>query len=164
MQGRLTGARARVCRVNISNAAVLGLKEDLDIVTGTKYNTALTIFFVPYIIFEIPSNILLKRLKPHIWRTFSLWGCFCDSICDSWLTRFSIAVHVRVRSGYDFPGPGEELGWSDGYSVVFGCVHGSCHLIAIVRGVLIDLRRNVRDGLIPWVYVLSLQPLASLNS
>jgi hypothetical protein len=55
-------------RVNISNAAILGLKEDLDIVNGTKYNTALTIFFVPYIIFEIPSNVLLKKLKPHVWR------------------------------------------------------------------------------------------------
>lgn len=54
-------------RVNISNAAVLGLKEDLDIVHGTKYNTALTIFFVPYILFEIPSNVLLKKLKPHVW-------------------------------------------------------------------------------------------------
>ncbi|GKZ33534.1 hypothetical protein AbraIFM66950_003438 [Aspergillus brasiliensis] len=52
-------------RVNISNAAVLGLQTDLNIVTGTKYNTALTIFFVPYVIFEIPSNILLKKLKPH---------------------------------------------------------------------------------------------------
>ncbi|KAJ5145920.1 Major facilitator superfamily domain general substrate transporter [Penicillium bovifimosum] len=58
-------------RVNISNAAILGLKEDLDIVSGTKYNTALTIFFVPYIICEIPSNILLKKLKPHVW----LSGC-----------------------------------------------------------------------------------------
>lgn len=56
--------------MNISNAAILGLKEDLDIVHGTKYNTALTIFFVPYVIFEIPSNILLKKLKPHIWCTF----------------------------------------------------------------------------------------------
>lgn len=56
------------CRVNISNAAILGLKEDLNITSGTKYNTALTIFFVPYIIFEIPSNILLKKLKPHVWR------------------------------------------------------------------------------------------------
>ncbi|CEL09955.1 Putative Permease of the major facilitator superfamily [Aspergillus calidoustus] len=54
-------------RVNISNAKVLGLAEDLNIVEGTKYNTALTIFFVPYIIFEIPSNILLKKLKPHLW-------------------------------------------------------------------------------------------------
>ncbi|KAL2814624.1 putative MFS transporter [Aspergillus granulosus] len=69
-------------RVNISNAKVLGLAEDLDIVEGTKYNTALTIFFVPYILFEIPSNILLKKLKPHVW--LSMWmfetgmfpGCF----------------------------------------------------------------------------------------
>lgn len=59
-------------RVNISNAAILGLQEDLNIETGTKYNTALTIFFVPYIIFEIPSNILMKKLKPHLWRTISL--------------------------------------------------------------------------------------------
>jgi len=54
--------------VNISNAAILGLKKELDIETGNKYNTALTIFFVPYIIAEIPSNILLKKLKPHVWR------------------------------------------------------------------------------------------------
>ncbi|KAK9588205.1 High-affinity nicotinic acid transporter [Aspergillus fumigatus] len=51
-------------RVNISNAAILGLQKDLNI-ENTKYNTALTIFFVPYVLFEIPSNILLKKLKPH---------------------------------------------------------------------------------------------------
>jgi hypothetical protein len=55
-------------RVNISNAAALGLKDDLNIAEGTKYNTALTIFFVPYVLFEIPSNILLKKLRPHVWR------------------------------------------------------------------------------------------------
>ncbi|KAJ6072369.1 hypothetical protein N7467_010454 [Penicillium canescens] len=54
-------------RVNISNAAILGLKEDLNITEGTKYNSALTIFFVPYILFEVPSNMLLKKLKPHVW-------------------------------------------------------------------------------------------------
>lgn len=66
VHGYLTSSST--CRVNISNAAILGLKEDLNITDGTKYNTALTIFFVPYIIFEIPSNILLKKLKPHVWR------------------------------------------------------------------------------------------------
>lgn len=59
-------------RVNISNAYTLGLAEPisqggLDLQQGTKYNTALVIFFVPYILFEIPSNIFLKRLKPHLW-------------------------------------------------------------------------------------------------
>jgi MFS family permease len=36
-----------------------------------EYNNALVIFFVPYILFEIPSNILLKKFKPHVW----LSGC-----------------------------------------------------------------------------------------
>lgn len=34
--------------VNISNAAIFGLKGDLNL-GGVEYNTALTIFFVPYI-------------------------------------------------------------------------------------------------------------------
>lgn len=62
--------------VNISNAAVLGLQEDLNIVDGTNYNTALTIFFVPYIIFEIPSNILLKKLRPHVWCRYSRYTVY----------------------------------------------------------------------------------------
>jgi hypothetical protein len=62
--------------VNISNAAILGLKSELGLTTGTKYNTALTIFFVPYILLEIPSNILLKKFKPHVWCTFLDAGAF----------------------------------------------------------------------------------------
>lgn len=48
----------------------LGIKTDLDL-TGDKANTALVVFYAPYILFEIPSNILLKRLNPHVW----LSGC-----------------------------------------------------------------------------------------
>ena len=57
-------------RVNIANARSFHLIDDLHL-TGVQYNTALTIFFVPYIIFEIPSNIFLKRFSPRIW----LSGC-----------------------------------------------------------------------------------------
>lgn len=57
-------------RVNIANANVYGMSKELQL-TGDKYNNALVIFFVPYILFEIPSNLLLKKLKPHIW----LSGC-----------------------------------------------------------------------------------------
>lgn len=64
-------------RVNISNAALLGLKEDLNIETGMKYNIALTIFFVPYVVFEIPSNILLKKMKPHVW---CMWITFLTRV------------------------------------------------------------------------------------
>lgn len=53
-------------RVNISNAKVYGLAEDINL-TGNQYNTALTLFFVPYVFFEVISNYSLKFIKPHIW-------------------------------------------------------------------------------------------------
>ncbi|KAF2679748.1 putative allantoate permease [Lentithecium fluviatile CBS 122367] len=57
-------------RVNISNALTMGLQKDLHL-TGNQPNVALAIFFIPYVVFEIPSNILLKRLTPRVW----LSGC-----------------------------------------------------------------------------------------
>ena len=54
-------------RVNISNALTMNLPSDLHL-AGVQQNVALTIFFVPYVLFEVPSNILLKYFKPHIWR------------------------------------------------------------------------------------------------
>lgn len=57
-------------RVNISNALTLGLTTDLKL-TGEMPNTALVVFYAPYILFEIPSNVLMKRFNPHVW----LAGC-----------------------------------------------------------------------------------------
>ena len=58
-------------RVNIANAKSFGLTEELGLTSknSIKYNTALVIFFVPYVLFEIPSNVLMKKLKPNLWRT-----------------------------------------------------------------------------------------------
>ncbi|RFU74181.1 pantothenate transporter liz1 [Trichoderma arundinaceum] len=60
-------------RVNIANAKLFGLAADLDLGTGDKYNTALVIFFVPYCLFEVPSNILLKKFKPHVWLSLNMF-------------------------------------------------------------------------------------------
>lgn len=57
-------------RVNIANANVYGLSKELGLVSD-QYNIALVIFFVPYILFEVPSNLLLKRFSPHLWRAFT---------------------------------------------------------------------------------------------
>ena len=61
-------------RVNIANANVFGLSKELNIEGGNKYNNALVIFFVPYIIFEIPSNMLLKKFKPRVWLSICMFG------------------------------------------------------------------------------------------
>lgn len=55
------------CRVNISNALTMNLPTDLGL-SGQQPSIALTVFFVPYIVFEIPPNVLMKRFQPRIWR------------------------------------------------------------------------------------------------
>ena len=53
-------------RGNIGNAKIEGLVEDLHM-TGSQYNWCLTVFFFTYAAFEVPSNLLLKKLRPSIW-------------------------------------------------------------------------------------------------
>jgi hypothetical protein len=41
-----------------------------------QYNIALTLFFVPYAFFEVPSQIVLKLVRPSIWISILMfsWG------------------------------------------------------------------------------------------
>jgi MFS family permease len=50
-------------RANIGNAKLAGLDQDLGL-KGNDYNAVLSIFYVSYIIFEIPSNIACKWVGP----------------------------------------------------------------------------------------------------
>ncbi|ROW07760.1 hypothetical protein VMCG_03432 [Cytospora schulzeri] len=50
-------------RANIGNARLAGLEEDLGL-EGNDYNALLSIFYVSYTIFQIPSNILCKWVGP----------------------------------------------------------------------------------------------------
>ncbi|PWW80929.1 MFS general substrate transporter [Tuber magnatum] len=53
-------------RANIGNARIQGMQEDLNLV-GFRFNWALTVFYIPYLLVEIPSNVLLKRIGPKIY-------------------------------------------------------------------------------------------------
>ncbi|PBP22615.1 hypothetical protein BUE80_DR006444 [Diplocarpon rosae] len=53
-------------RSNIGNARIEGLTTDLHI-TGNQYLFTLTIYFIGYVLFEIPCNIILKRTTPRFW-------------------------------------------------------------------------------------------------
>lgn len=62
-------------RGNIGNAKIAGMSKDLDL-SGVEYNLALTVFFFPYAIFEVPSNIVLKLMRPSWWICILMvsWG------------------------------------------------------------------------------------------
>ncbi|KAL7274654.1 hypothetical protein RUND412_002436 [Rhizina undulata] len=65
-------------RANIGNAKVLGMASDLHL-SSNAYNWALSIFFVGYVVYETPSNILLKWLSPrwYIPILTIIWGIIC---------------------------------------------------------------------------------------
>ncbi|KAI7848875.1 major facilitator superfamily domain-containing protein [Circinella umbellata] len=62
-------------RVNIGNAKLAGIIEDTNM-TENEFNDALSIFFVGYILFEIPANVILNKLGPRIWMSIMMatWG------------------------------------------------------------------------------------------
>ncbi|KAF2475581.1 MFS general substrate transporter [Lindgomyces ingoldianus] len=66
---------AFIDRSNIGNAKIAGLTKDLHMV-GLQYNTAVTLFFVPYTLLEVPSNIVLKMMRPSRWIAILMfcWG------------------------------------------------------------------------------------------
>lgn len=53
-------------RTNIANARIEGLEKDLDM-PSNGYNNCLWIFYIPFILAEIPSNLVLafRKIKPR---------------------------------------------------------------------------------------------------
>lgn len=90
---------AHIDRANIGNAKIEGLIEDLGL-TGTQYNLALAIFFPPYILCMMPSNIVLRRFRQpsrYIGTLITLWGIVMT--CTGLVHNFAELVAVRFLLG-----------------------------------------------------------------
>jgi len=94
-------------RSNVGNARIEGLTTDLHM-SGNQYLTGLTLYFVGYVIFEIPCNIILKRTTPRFWlpTLTILWGIVAtlmgivNNLTGFFIARFFLGV---TESGL-FPG------------------------------------------------------------
>ncbi|KAK5105617.1 High-affinity nicotinic acid transporter [Lithohypha guttulata] len=86
-------------RVNIGNARVFGLERDLDLGHDNRFNVALVIFFIPYILCEIPSNLLLKKFKPHVWLSINTVGFGLISLIQGFVQNYSGLLAVRFFLG-----------------------------------------------------------------
>ncbi|KFY16962.1 hypothetical protein V492_00971 [Pseudogymnoascus sp. VKM F-4246] len=63
-------------RNNIGNAKEAGMQKDLKL-TSSDYSLALSIFFVGYLLLEVPSNMILSRTRPSLYlpSIMLIWGC-----------------------------------------------------------------------------------------
>ncbi|KAH6692276.1 MFS transporter [Plectosphaerella plurivora] len=86
-------------RVNIGNARLWNLEKDLRM-SGYDYNLAVLVFYIPYILLEIPSNMLLNRIKPryYISGLITGWGLtvtlagFCHNFAGLVVARIFIGI------------------------------------------------------------------------
>ncbi|RYP66377.1 hypothetical protein DL769_006039 [Monosporascus sp. CRB-8-3] len=86
-------------RANIGNAKIEGMVEDLGM-TGVQYNTVLSIFFIPYVLFEVPSNILLKKFKrPSMYLGILTLGWGIIMTCTGLVNNFGGLMTTRVLLG-----------------------------------------------------------------
>lgn len=91
----------------ITLARLDGLEDDLGLV-GTQYNTAVSILFVGYILGQIPSNMMLTRVRPSMymggfmaaWAVVSALTAICTDYKSLVLVRFFLGV---VEAPY-YPG------------------------------------------------------------
>ncbi|KAG6857182.1 hypothetical protein H0H87_008247 [Tephrocybe sp. NHM501043] len=67
---------ALIDRINLGAAYTAGMGTDLGLTKGARYSIATCLYFVPYIIFQLPGNLVLRKFGVRNWLTFSViaWG------------------------------------------------------------------------------------------
>jgi fucose permease len=83
----------------IQNAKIEGMVTDLNL-NGVQWNTVLSVFFVPYILLEVPSNMLLKKFKrPSVYLGLLIvaWGIIMT--CMGVVKDFAGLLITRILLG-----------------------------------------------------------------
>ncbi|KAF2678554.1 MFS general substrate transporter [Lentithecium fluviatile CBS 122367] len=100
-------------RANIGNAKIEGLEDTLGM-SGTDYNVTLMVFFVPYVLCEVPSNMILAKFqRPSYymgalilcWGTFRMALFYCASAASGAFSGLLAAAIAKMN------GVGNYEGW-----------------------------------------------------
>ena len=85
-------------RTNIGNAKVAGMTADLGM-DSNQYSISLVVFFITYVLFEVPSNLILSKTRPSIFlpTIMVLWGT--ATCCMAKVQTFGQLVALRVIIG-----------------------------------------------------------------
>ncbi|KAJ7045902.1 MFS general substrate transporter [Mycena alexandri] len=157
-------------RGNIGNARLDGLQDQLNL-TGNKYNIALTMYFVPYCLFECPANLVLKRFRPSKWLPgiTVVWGIIMTmmGLVKNYPQLVGVRVCLGVAEAGLFPGvvyylslwyPRHMLQWR------IGLFFGAASLAGAFSGLLaygINFMSGTR-GLEGWSWIFILEGIATV--
>ena len=94
-------------RVNIGNARLYGLEDDLGL-SSQQFQVAVSILFVTYLLFEVPSNLVLKLFTPRRWLAFIAvgWGILATmtGLVQGYAGLIAVRLLLGVLEAGLFPG------------------------------------------------------------
>ncbi|KAF8913881.1 MFS transporter [Gymnopilus junonius] len=157
-------------RSNVGNARIAGLEKDTHL-KGNQFNTVLAVFYVTYLLVELPSNIILKKMKPNRWIPFlvGIWGVI--TTLSSLVESFGGLVAVRIFLGLFEGGllPGIILYLSTMYKrhelqLRVGIFYASASLSGAFGGLLATaiIKMNGVGNLAGWRWIFILEGIATV--
>ncbi|GFZ46503.1 hypothetical protein JCM24511_04750 [Saitozyma sp. JCM 24511] len=91
----------------LASARVQGIEKDLGM-KGNDFNIAISILFAGYILGQVPSNLILSRVRPSIYLSgfVALWGAVsaCTAAADNFTHLVVIRFFLGVTESPYFPG------------------------------------------------------------
>lgn len=67
-------------RINVSNARLAGMQDDLHM-SDTMWSAGISLFYVGYIISQVPANVIIAKGKPRILLPCCMLGWSVTTLC-----------------------------------------------------------------------------------
>ncbi|EDR07121.1 uncharacterized protein LACBIDRAFT_298947 [Laccaria bicolor S238N-H82] len=83
-------------RTNLAMARTAGMNKDLGMDIGSRYSIITMIFFPPYVLFQVPGNIVLQYIGPRTFLTISVAGWGISQIGMAFVTSWRTLCFCRV--------------------------------------------------------------------
>jgi MFS family permease len=163
---------AFIDRSNIGNAKIAGLQTDTRL-KGNQFNTVLAVFYVTYLLIELPSNIVLKKMKANRWIPLLVFGWGVITTLSSLAKNFQDLVVIRLLLGLFEGGllPGIILYLSTIYKrhelqLRVGIFYASASLSGAFGGLLATaiLKMDGVGNLAGWRWIFILEGIATVIS
>ncbi|CUS10395.1 unnamed protein product, partial [Tuber aestivum] len=157
-------------RVNIGNARLYGLEKELGLV-GNQFQVSVSILFVTYLLFEIPSNLVLKKFTPrrYIAAIAVAWGLIATltGLVNSYRSLIACRLLLGAVEAGLFPGltvyltffyTRKELALRIGYLFVSAALAGACGgLLAYAIGFMEGI-----GGMKGWRWILIIEGIPTV--
>ncbi len=94
-------------RNNTGIAMIAGMSVDLEMI-GNRYSLVVLLFFVPYVLFQPPATVLLRKIgpKPFLAATTLVWGLatIASGFVKSWSDLIPLRLILGACEAGFFPG------------------------------------------------------------